>query len=242
MLTEATRFTFASPALAEYDDSGADFFLELVGNIPQLLGVDAVDLADQKLCSIYGTLLRQQFRDLVLFKLTAQFFDFPLQLFLAFQKFLDFVDGVIGAAAHQIADLLQPLFIVVNQIQGALAGESLDAPHSGGDAAFGLELEYSDLAGSAHMSAAAKLGGKIADFDHPHTIAVLVAEKGERTVADRLVVTDFLNGNAGIFTNMLIDARLDQRELLIGDGAAVIEVEAQSFRSNQRTGLANMLS
>ena len=161
----------------EYDDSGANFFFELVGNIPQLLGVDAVDLADQKLCSIYGTLLRQQFRDLVLFKLAAQLFDFSLQLFLAFQKFLDFVDGVIGAAAHQIADLLEPLFIVVNQIQGALAGERLDAPHSGGDAAFELEFEYSDLSGSAHMSATAKLGGKITDFDHAHTIAILVAEE-----------------------------------------------------------------
>ena len=144
--------------------------------------------------------------------------------------------------AHQIADLLEPLFIVVNQIQGALAGERFDAPHSCGDAAFGLEFEYSNFSGSAHVSAAAKLGGKITYFYHPHTVAILVAKKGERTVTDRLVVTDFLNGNARIFANMLIDARLDQRELLIGDSAAVIEVEAQTFRRNQRTGLANMLS
>ena len=92
------------------------------------------------------------------------------------------------------------------------------------------------------MSAAAKLGGKITYLDHPHTIAILVAKKGEGAVADRLVVTDFLNGNAGIFANMLIDTRLDQRELLIGDSAVVIEVEAQSFRRNQRTGLTDMLS
>src|SRR5204863_9832174 len=105
-----------------------------------------------------------------------------------------------------------------------------------------LKFEYSNFSRSAHMSAATKLGGKITYFYHPHTVAILVAKEGEGAVADRLVVTDLLNGNAGIFANMLVDARLDQRELLIGDSAAVIEVEAQSFRCNQRTGLANMLS
>ena len=103
--------------------------------------------------------------------------------------FLTLSDGVFGAAAHQVADLFESLFIAVNQIQGAFAGKSLDASHSGCDAALEMELENSDLSGSVHMGAAAKLGGKIADFDHPHTIAVFIAEKGQRTVADRLIVT-----------------------------------------------------
>jgi len=92
---------------------------------------------------------------LILLGLPAHFLDLSFQLLLPLQQLLDFFHGVVGAAANQIADFPEPLLVAPNEIQGALAGEGFHASDAGGDAAFEMELENSDLAGTVDMGAAA---------------------------------------------------------------------------------------
>src|SRR5581483_7497628 len=144
----------AFPVAGEHHDSRADFFLELIGDIAQLSGIDAVDLADQNARAVELRALGQKIGDAVFCERAAQFGDFLFQLARALEKLLHFIDRVVGAAADEIADLSKPLFVTVNQIERALAGERFDAAHAGGDAALGLKLEKSDLAGGADVRAA----------------------------------------------------------------------------------------
>jgi hypothetical protein len=60
------------------DDSGTKFLRELIGDFAQLFAVYAVNLGNQQIDTIDRLFLRQQRWDLVLFKLSAQFFNFLL--------------------------------------------------------------------------------------------------------------------------------------------------------------------
>ena len=93
---------------------------------------------------------------------------FPGETEAEFEHLLDFVreaqidragcfaySPVAGAAANEIADFPEPLLVAANEIEGALAGEGFHASDAGGDAAFEMELENSDLAGTVDMGAAA---------------------------------------------------------------------------------------
>ena len=72
--------------------------------------------------------------------------------------------------------------------QGAGAGQRLDAAHARGDAALGLDEEEADLAGVAHVGAAAELEAEAGHVDHAHALAVLLAEERHRAGGDRLLV------------------------------------------------------
>ena len=81
----------------------------------------------------------------------------------------------------------------------ALARERLDAAHAGGDRAFADDLEQADIAGAAHMGAAAqldrigvlRLGARLAlaHADDADLFAVFLAEQRQRALGDRLVGT-----------------------------------------------------
>ena len=83
--------------------------------------------------------MAEQLRNLIFLELTAQFFDLSFQFFLAIEQSFDFLHSVVGAAANQIADLFETLFVAAYEIQRPFAGKSLDASDAGGDAA--LEME-----------------------------------------------------------------------------------------------------
>ena len=141
------------------------------------LRIDAVDLAYQNIRAIEGLLLGQQLRNLILLELTAQFLDLSFQFFLAIQQFLDFLHSVVGAAANQIADLFELLFIAAYEIQGPLTGKSLDASDTGCYAALERKLENANFPGTLDVGAAAQLRREIPDLNYTHPIAVLIAEK-----------------------------------------------------------------
>src|SRR5689334_7075567 len=156
------------------------------------------------------------------------------------QKPSHLVRGIFRSTADQRANFSQSIFIAVNQRQSAFACKSLNPSDAGRDAALEMELEQPDLSGRANMRAAAKFGGKIADFHDPHPIAVFITEEGQSTLADRLVVLKLSDGYFGVLPNVLVDCGLDCFELLLGNGSRVVEIEAQSIRSDQRSRLAHV--
>jgi hypothetical protein len=145
---------------------------------------------------------------------------------LLLQELLYSFYGVVRSGPHQCADLFQPLFVSADQIQRALAGERLDAPHARGHSALGVEFEDADFARAVDVGPAAKLRREVADLDDAHYVAVLVAEEGERAFADRLVVARLVDSNFGVEADSLVDSLLDIRQLLVRDRAGVIKVEA----------------
>ena len=67
-----------------------------------------------------------------------------------------------------------------------VAGERLDAPHAGRDAALLGDDERADVAGRAHVRAAAQLDAEARDRHDAHAVAVLLAEQRHRAGGDRL--------------------------------------------------------
>ena len=70
--------------------------------------------------------------------------------------------------------------IVLDVRDGAGAGERLDAAHAGGDAGFFGDDERPDVAGGAHVRAAAELDAESGDRHDADLVAVLLAEQRHR--------------------------------------------------------------
>src|SRR5581483_6040022 len=208
----------------------------------KLVGVELVDLRDHDRGAVDLLLFREQLRQLIFAVLAAQRLDLALQVALLLEQSLHALDRVVGARAQHRADLFQPLLVSAHQVERALAGDRFDAPDAGGDAAFGLELEDADLAGAVDVRAAAELGGEVADLDHAHDVAVLVAEKSERASFHRLVVARLFDLHVGVDADALVHALLDVGELFVADRAGMAEVEAQPVRRDERAGLVHVLS
>ena len=137
--------TLLSPVLASTTTPEPSFSFNLVDDVAQLFGIDAVDLAYQNIRAIEGLLLGQQLGNLILLELTAQFLDLSFQFFLAIQQLPDFLHSVVSAAANQIADLFELLFIASYEIQGPLTRKSLDASDTGCYTALEWKLENANF-------------------------------------------------------------------------------------------------
>src|SRR3546814_2686655 len=73
-----------------------------------------------------------------------------------------------------------------------LAGQRLDTAHAGGHRALVDDLEQADVAGAAHMGAAAELDriipvAELAHGEHADLVAVFLAEQRHGAGGDRLV-------------------------------------------------------
>ena len=82
----------------------------------------------------------------------------------------------------RLLQLLEDPLVLAGAVDGRLAGEGLHPAGAGGDALLGGDQEQADVAGLADVGAAAELLGEAGDLDHPHPLAVLVAEEGQRAV------------------------------------------------------------
>ena len=103
-------------------------------------------------------------------------------------------------------------------------------------------LEQADVARTAHVRAAAELGGEIADLKNTHAVAVLVAEERERARCDGFVVRNDANMRVAVQADLLVDERLDPRELGRTHGLVVREVEAQPIGRDERALLLDVLA
>ncbi len=119
---------------------------------------------------------------------------------------------------------------------GRFAGQGLDAPHAGGHAAFGDDLEQGDVAGAGHVGAAAKLDRigavaiqAVAQGQHPDFVTVFLAEQRHCAFSHGLLRRHQANVGGDVLAHHRVHLRLDPVELLVGERRAMGEVEADAF-------------
>ena len=98
-----------------------------------------------------------------------------------------------------------------------------------------IDLEQADVAGRARVGAAAELGRELAERDHAHAVAVLLAEDRDRAGRDRLGVAPSRAPRAGAFASIHWFTRssicsISRR----GERRVVGEVEAQPVGRDER--------
>ena len=101
----------------------------------------------------------------------------------------------------------------------AFGGARLDAAHAGGDRALADDGDEADVAGAAHMRAAAQLDGEgmrgagahRPHRDDAHFVAVFLAKERARAGADGVVLSHHPRLDRRIVLNDLIGERLDAR-------------------------------
>ena len=91
------------------------------------------------------------------------------------------------------------------------------------------------------MGSSAELGRVIADLDHPHRLAVLVAEEGDGSHLLGLILGGDRGGHLVVRDQSLVDLGLDRGELLGSYLGEMGEVEAQSAGLHERTGLVGVV-
>ena len=96
------------------------------------------------------------------------------------------------------------------------------------DRALGHDLERADVAERAHVGAAAQLDRVRAGLEHPHDVAVLVAEEGDGAELAGLVLGGLVVAHRVVGEDLAVGEVLDGRDLLGGDRLVVAEVEAQA--------------
>ena len=117
------------------------------------------------------------------------------------------------------ADVFEDLLAPANRLERALPGKGLDPAHAGGDTGFGLELEQPDVAGAAHVGAAAQLDREVAHPDDTHDVAILVAEERQRAGLERVVVGHLFGRDRGVLADARVDLFLDRRQVALADRA-----------------------
>ena len=90
------------------------------------------------------------------------------------------------------------------------------------------------------MGAAAQLYRETRHGDHPHALAVLLAEQRHRAGGNRLLRRAFLGFHRLVPEDMLVDEAFNLGQLPGGDGLVMGDVEPQPIRRHQRSGLPHM--
>src|SRR5262249_61996759 len=122
----------------------------------------------------------------------------------------------------------------------ALTRRASRASPAGRPPAPAAQLDEAYVAGASDVRPAAQLGGEVAHADHPHPVAVLVAEERERTRTDGVVVAHLLARHLGVGANPGVDVVLDGVQLVRADGLVVAEVEPEVRGVDQRARLLHV--
>ena len=132
-------------------------------------------------------------------------------------------------------------------------GQRLDAAHAGGHRAFAGHGNEANIAGAAHMGAAAQFdrpaervrplgAGLLAHRDHADLVAVFFAEQRARAGFAGVVDRHQPRRDLVVFEHHLVGDVLDAGEFFRRDRLRMHEVEAQPIRRHQRTALGDVIA
>jgi hypothetical protein len=139
-------------------------------------------------------------------------------------------------------------------IERGLPRQRLDPAHTGRGRAVAKRHEDADIAGLAHMGAAAKLqriGLPVAALARPvqrahrhdpHLVAVFLAEKRLRPDAARVVRRHDPGFHGRVLADEIVHLPLDLRNLLQAQRLAMAEVEAQPVGRIERAALRHVIA
>ena len=170
----------------------------------------------------------------------------PLRLLGAGAGLLQLLRRSAGAAdrvlrvAEQLAGLAQLGLALAEPVDRGGPGDRLDPAHVGGARALGGDLEDADLGGVGDVGAAAELTRDAVDLDHPHPLAVFLAEQGHRAQLLGLGALHVQPAHRAARLDPLVDPVLDVAQLLGAERLAVGEVEAQLVGTDGGAGLAHV--
>ena len=106
-------------------------------------------------------------------------------LFALGLQLLDRVDGVFGCRGERADHAGECGAVLLRPRDSTGAGQCLDSTHPGGDAALLDNREEADVAGGAHVCAAAQLGAESVDRDNAHLVSVFLAKESHRAAGNR---------------------------------------------------------
>ena len=138
-------------------------------------------------------------------------------------------------------------------LRAARAGQRLDAAHAGGDAAVGDARDQADVAGAAHMRAAAQLDRPaeriaaaavriLAHRHDAHLVAVFLAEQRARAGGARVVERHQPRRHRRVLQHIVVGDVLDPLDLLGRHRLRMREVEAQPVGRDQRALLRDVIA
>ena len=107
-------------------------------------------------------------------------------------------------------DVVELVLVSLQQRHRTGAGDRLDAAQVGADRALADDLDQTDVAGRAHVRAAAQLDRR-SRLEHAHDVAVLVAEEGDGALRLGVALGHLRGTDRGVGEGLGVDHRLDLR-------------------------------
>ena len=124
--------------------------------------------------------------------------------------------GLLGRRAELVQEIREGFSALLLQRDRRPPRNGFDAPHARRHAAFVRDDERPDVAGRPAMGAAAQLYRETRHGDHPHALAVLLAEQRHRAGGNRLLRRAFLGFHRLVPEDMLVDEAFNLGKLLGG--------------------------
>ena len=155
-------------------------------------------------------------------------------------KAVDRLSGLGGAHVEARQHPGQRGVLALDVPQRAEAGQRLDAPDAGGDAALLQDDERPDVAGGAAVRAAAQLHAEARDRDDAHRSPYFSPNSAIAPAAIASSVERTSVWTGVLRHDLLVDDPLDLRDLVARERREVHEVEPQAIRRHERAGLLDV--
>ena len=128
-------------------------------------------------------------------------------------------------------------------------GKCLNAAHARGDRAFAGERDKTNIAGAAHMGAAAELhrpshgiAAALSHCDHAHFVPVFLPEQRARPRCNRIIDRHQPGRDRRIQQHGVVGDVLDARHLTLGHRLGMGEIKPQPVGCHKRALLRHMVS
>ena len=167
----------------------------------------------------------QQFVALAGGQLRFQTVKLLFQRAAVFHQLRDALGSLGRGGLDQLRDCAEVLFGFAEVGEYTRASSCLDATNTCRDAGFKQDLEGADVAGAGDMGAAAQFA-RAADVEHPHFVAVFLAEQHHRAGLLRGLDRHHPCLGGSIGEDLGVDARFDLADLCRGHRGGLDEVEA----------------
>ena len=196
-----------------------------------------VELRRQNRHPVHNLHAAQEVAGLARRELSGQTLDLTTRLVELAEQLVDLSPRLVGRHAEPARDLLHILEAAVEVLKAGLAGDDFNSPQPAADASLPQNDGRPDFRRVVHVGAATQLLAEVADGNHPHLVAILLAEDHHRAGLARLFERHHPPDDLVVRQNVLVDALLYLTALLATQRLGRVEVEAGDTGRDQRAAL-----